>query len=261
MRRGFTLIELLAVIVILEIIALIATPIILNIIGDTKKESDKRSIELYGDAIKNAVADYALNNPLEEVTFEILESENLIKYEGSRVECETHEIYSDGKLYLDGCKVDGKTVDYSYGEKQEEKYIQVYKPQYYWYGTTTYKVSTVFNGEKSQTPPDGHDFYIGLDLSSSNVVLAAYACFKRNGNEYCLKGYDKTVYDTNVSIIKDAFKDVVDDGSFCSFSDSYSYCYDSAVGASAYSFGSVDARGVVGGCGVNSGGGFYCNEW
>ena len=33
-KRGFTLIELLAVIVILSIIALIATPIILNVISD-----------------------------------------------------------------------------------------------------------------------------------------------------------------------------------------------------------------------------------
>ena len=36
---GFTLIELLAVIVILAIIATIATPIILNIIEDSKKNS------------------------------------------------------------------------------------------------------------------------------------------------------------------------------------------------------------------------------
>jgi len=45
MKKGFTLIELLAVIVILAIIALIATPIILNIVNDTRVESDKRSID------------------------------------------------------------------------------------------------------------------------------------------------------------------------------------------------------------------------
>ncbi len=56
MKKGFTLIELLAVIVILAIIALIATPIILDIIGDTKKESDKRSKELYLDAVNQAIA-------------------------------------------------------------------------------------------------------------------------------------------------------------------------------------------------------------
>ena len=37
MKKGFTLIELLAVIVILAIIALIATPIVLDIIDSSKK--------------------------------------------------------------------------------------------------------------------------------------------------------------------------------------------------------------------------------
>ena len=49
-NKGFTLIELLAVIVILAIIALIATPVILNIIDDSKEESNKRSGELFEKA-------------------------------------------------------------------------------------------------------------------------------------------------------------------------------------------------------------------
>ena len=57
-KKGFTLIELLAVIVILAIIALIATPIILGIIQDAKEESQKRSVELYANSIKNAVVKY-----------------------------------------------------------------------------------------------------------------------------------------------------------------------------------------------------------
>ena len=43
MKKGFTLIELLAVIVILAIIALIATPIVIDIINDTKLGSVKPS--------------------------------------------------------------------------------------------------------------------------------------------------------------------------------------------------------------------------
>ena len=54
-KNGFTLIELLAVIVILSIIALIATPIILNIINNVKVESKKRSAENYLDAIEQAI--------------------------------------------------------------------------------------------------------------------------------------------------------------------------------------------------------------
>ena len=45
MKKGFTLIELLAVIVILAIIALIATPIVLNIIDDANKSSLMRNVE------------------------------------------------------------------------------------------------------------------------------------------------------------------------------------------------------------------------
>ena len=51
-KRGFTLIELLAVIVILEIIAVIATPIITGIIEDSKKASFERSAEGVVEATK-----------------------------------------------------------------------------------------------------------------------------------------------------------------------------------------------------------------
>ena len=44
-NKGFTLIELLAVIVILAIIALIATPIVLNLINSAKKGAFARSAE------------------------------------------------------------------------------------------------------------------------------------------------------------------------------------------------------------------------
>ena len=52
MKKGFTLIELLAVIVILAIIALIATPIVLSIINDTKESATFRSAEYYLDAVR-----------------------------------------------------------------------------------------------------------------------------------------------------------------------------------------------------------------
>ena len=45
-NKGFTLIELLAVIVILAIIALIATPIVLGIINDSRKSADRETAKL-----------------------------------------------------------------------------------------------------------------------------------------------------------------------------------------------------------------------
>ncbi len=51
-NKGFTLIELLAVIVILALIALIATPIILNVINDAKKQAAKDSFHENGKAVE-----------------------------------------------------------------------------------------------------------------------------------------------------------------------------------------------------------------
>ena len=57
-NKGFTLIELLAVIVILAIIALIATPIILGIINDAREEAKQRSAELAYTGVEYAVTTY-----------------------------------------------------------------------------------------------------------------------------------------------------------------------------------------------------------
>ncbi len=53
-NKGFTLIELLAVIVILAIIALIATPIILNIINDSRIGARERTAELIVSEVTTA---------------------------------------------------------------------------------------------------------------------------------------------------------------------------------------------------------------
>ena len=63
MNKGFTLIELLAVIVILAMIALIATPIILGIINDAREGAKKRTAELVVSTVETAYsAAYMANN-------------------------------------------------------------------------------------------------------------------------------------------------------------------------------------------------------
>lgn len=59
-KKGFTLIELLAVIVILAIIALIATPIILNMINDARKSAAKDSAYAYLDAAEKYITMYQM---------------------------------------------------------------------------------------------------------------------------------------------------------------------------------------------------------
>ena len=56
-KKGFTLIELLAVIVVLAIIALIATPIVMNTIKNAKKGAAERSADNYVKAVEQAVAE------------------------------------------------------------------------------------------------------------------------------------------------------------------------------------------------------------
>ena len=64
MKKGFTLIELLAVIVILAIIALIATPIVLEIINDAKKSATLRSAEFYLQGVEQSIATAILKNKI-----------------------------------------------------------------------------------------------------------------------------------------------------------------------------------------------------
>lgn len=61
-KKGFTLIELLAVIVILAVIALIATPIIMNIINDAKKGAAKDAGYMIIKAGEFAIADTQLES-------------------------------------------------------------------------------------------------------------------------------------------------------------------------------------------------------
>ena len=75
-RNAFTLIELLAVIVVLAIIALIATPIVMNTIKKSQKGAAERSTDNYIDAVETTVATKRLDNV-------ILEGEYIIQPDGS----------------------------------------------------------------------------------------------------------------------------------------------------------------------------------
>ena len=254
MKKGFTLIELLAVIVILAIIALIATPIILGIINDARKESQERSIELYAAAAKNAIAKHQLNNTSAPTSFDQLN----IEYDGDVV-CTTKELYEDGSIYLADCTVNGTAVEYTYGEKQELPSTQAYKPQYY-----SWSSGSVGGDLPSDAKPTvaelnpSYPFYLGLDVEDGKVS-AAYSCFVRNNTEYCLKGYDTEVFATNTEIIKDAYADVVDTDA-CSFGVDSSSCRADGLHAYAESYGTVYPSADNAGCRVHDDGSFVCYE-
>ena len=121
MKKGFTLIELLAVIVILAIIALIATPIILGIINDAREKANERSVELYASAVRNGIAAYQLREGKEVLPGTYNETNKLpfeVEYDGN-VDCTSVIIGDHGKVSLDKCTVNGGTKEYSYGIEEE----------------------------------------------------------------------------------------------------------------------------------------------
>jgi len=113
--HGFTLIELIAVLVIMAIIALIATPLVMNIIRKARISADKRSIDAYGRSIELAIAGYLLDTG----RFPTSVGELIIEYSGNEVVCTTTQLNSDSSVYLDGCTVDGRSVEgYTYGKEE-----------------------------------------------------------------------------------------------------------------------------------------------
>ena len=129
MKKGFTLVELLAVIVILALIALITIPVILNVVEKSKVKTYQRSIDSYGRAVEKGIAEYMMDNEgsnLSNITISMLEQQNYIKYEGNTVSCSPTEsgINPDKTVYLKSCTVNGESVSYTYGEKQQTQQQQ-----------------------------------------------------------------------------------------------------------------------------------------
>ena len=85
-NKGFTLVELLAVIVILAVIALIATPIILNIVNNAKKSAAKDSAYGYIKAIEyNNLGEYSSEfNKLEDRKYRVTELNSNLNIKGNK---------------------------------------------------------------------------------------------------------------------------------------------------------------------------------
>ena len=103
-NKGFTLIELLAVIVILAIIALIATPIILGIIDDSRKGAAERGAEL---VISNVELAYSTAYMLNEGNYPTLEQvAGAFKMDGAKMTATGSKKTSTATI-----KVDDKNVN------------------------------------------------------------------------------------------------------------------------------------------------------
>ena len=136
-RKAFTLIELIAVLVIMAIIALIVTPLVMNIIRKARISADKRSVDAYGRSIELAIAGYLLDNG----KFPTEVSQLTIEYSGNQVVCETTQINTDSSVYLAGCTVAGRSVEnYTYGSDKSPTYTAYTVGNQVTYNGVTYYV-------------------------------------------------------------------------------------------------------------------------
>ena len=131
-NKAFTLIELVSVLVILAILALIVTPLVLNIIRKAKTAADRRSVDAYGKAVELAIAAHIMDTGQIPTNLDSLE----VEYNGKEVVCTVKQLKENGGLYMSQCTVNGKDVKdsntddgwYHYGTRDltNEEYIDMY---------------------------------------------------------------------------------------------------------------------------------------
>ena len=97
-KQGFTLIELLAVIVILAIIALIATPMLLNVIEKSRRQSAIESVNGLLDAGDKYQLSHMIDNKEYSTTIDL--TSDTLKHKGAKPESGTLVISNKGKMSI-----------------------------------------------------------------------------------------------------------------------------------------------------------------
>ena len=297
-KYGFTLIELLAVIVVLAIIALIATPIVMNTIKKSQKGAAERSTDSYIRQVETAVATKRLEGEILEGTYTINDKGNLegnglteplvIEMNGNKPTSGTIKI-SNGQVTTDSTMTVGSyEVSYNPTNKKyeatkkgsastgDDKPTNPNTPSttvvYRW--STDYKDiikigATIDPSNTSKFTKDastlGKSYYLKHVLDKDNKVTESYACAIFNSKEYCLTngeyGYaaNEADYTGNTLLLKQ-IRDAKIEGISCDFDVSGSFCRSGVVYLSASSNGGVNASVAGGDCRVTAGGSSDCGS-
>ena len=218
-NKGFTLIELLAVIVILAIIALIATPIILGIITDARKQANMRSAELYIVAVKQSIARKSLTTDITNTTCTVQSNGN-ISCTGVSGELE---------VQMSGNKATEGTIVIERGDVVDVQNLKVNNITYKYDNTRTLVEGTSLeptpftgtiyrNSEERISIGDSiesltsyeteatkssitQNYYLKHDVEN-NIITASYTCIRYTDSvtnelvEACLQGRDTSYYGT-----------------------------------------------------------------
>ena len=209
-KKGFTLIELLAVIVVLAIIALIATPIVMNTIKNAKKGAAERGADNYIKQVETAIATSKLDNKdVPDGTYQIDEDGNLtgngltepitIEMNGEKPKSGT-VVIKNGQVTTDSTmEIGDYSVSYNPTSKKYEATEKSNTTTVYRWSTDIIKIGDTINpNDTAKFTKDsstlGKDYYLKHVLDKDNKVTESYACLKLKGKEYCLRGGDPSFY-------------------------------------------------------------------
>ena len=177
----------------MAILALIVTPLVMNIIRKARIAADKRSIDAYGRSIELAIAGYLLDTG----TFPTSVDQLTIEYSGNKVECSTTQLNDDSSVYLTGCTVAGRTVDYAYGSDKSPTYTAYNVGDKITYNGVDYRVikasgakeSTVALLKAEPLSVQEVNTYGGVGTANNHVNM--YVCDSSDSRCY------QTAYDNN----------------------------------------------------------------
>ena len=286
-KKGFTLIELLAVIVVLAIIALIATPIVMNTIKNAKKGAAERTADNYIKQVETAVAESRIDGTkIANGTYNIQPDGNLCPASGCG-ENDKDKITID----MNGTKPSGGTIKISNGGVSQDgttmtvgDYDVVYNDSKCTVVTIVYRGSTdkikigatIDPNNTSKFTKDastlGKSYYLKHVLDKDNKVTESYVCAILKGKEYCVRGgkdnngnsfygyaANPSDYTGNALLLKQ-IEDAKIEGIGCTFGANFSVCSYASVNLRAYSYGNVRADAAGGYCNVYVDGSSSCGS-
>ena len=190
MKKGFTLIELLAVIVVLAILALVVTPIVLNIVENAQQGSDERSLEQYAKVVQSTYYQEKMEDPtltLEDYLSKVdTASGATLTYNGSKVECSERNVVEavsgTQSIELRNCTVDGRGLyNFINGKASKGKLYKKYENgEVVYFDISNGKICDNYHSDNSKsgyngTNPTGNQtsclkFYAFNDSAESSTL-------------------------------------------------------------------------------------------
>ena len=210
-KRGFTLIELLAVIVILAVIALIATPLIMGTITKAKKNAFIDTANGILKAGENYQAEQVMTTAgdVQDLIINDLTSDTKLQYKGSKPKSESMKITSEGKTAIaiwsgQFCAIKGLddkqvTVDDSI-KTQEACVLPVEATNEICFDTQSNSSGVKITGYDFDDPSCPSDITIPETIAGKTVNSIGYRAFVPDDEK---QGVTSVSFPSTITIIED----------------------------------------------------------